>query len=504
MSLLRENMFPKACIALIFLCSNFYGTRCYHHKMRSNLICMKVKISKYHSTQLKSTVVTSFDYQPLPKLSTVEAVEAYRLKVQQKDKREEDDRLSQLSLSALDLCQLTGSMDLPTAQRELSALGYLMGANLSVNDEGDIVYNFPAGRSIVNTVNERNLGMRVRTMTKEKVLPAAFGLTKVVFGAFLISSLTIAATAAMLVISSGSSSTSSTSNDRNDDRDDKQKTSNAINLNRVVMDTSFDFYRYEYYYGGRGSGVGGKSPLALISSFYSFVFGDGDPNADIGSKQMRKVLAVIRDNNGLVCAEQLAPYLNPPRINSEADSDSNIIVDESWMLEPILKLDGIPVVTPEGDIIYDFTNVNESKFATELDTSEISDPFIQESEIPFSLAHNGSVPFIPMTLGLMNVLGVGAIKYILRRGLLAAKYPAFNAFLGPAYPFLLAYSIFYMATPTIRALYLRKANAEIKERNINRQRWANILKEEDDFFLSRKLFAIKNYLTTRRNGVDRV
>lgn len=463
---------------------------------------MKDKISKYDSTQLKSTV-TSFDYQPLPKLLTVEAVEAYRLKVQQEDKREENDRLSQLSLSALDLCQLTGSMDLPTAQRELSSLGYLLGANLSVSDEGDIVYNFPAGRSIVSTVNERNLWMRVRTVSKEKVLPAAFGLTKVAFGAFLISSLTIAATATMLVISSGSSSsTSSTSNDRSDDRDDRQKASSAINLNRVVMDTSLDFYRFEYYYGGRGSGVGWKSPLAFISSFYSFVFGDGDPNADIRREQMRKVLAVIRDNGGLVCAEQLAPYLNPPEINS--DNDSNIIVDESWMLEPILKLDGIPVVTPEGDIIYDFANVNESKFATELDASEISDPFIQESEIPFSLAHNGTVPFIPMTLGVLNVLGVGAIKTILRRGLLAAKYPAFNAFLGPAYPFLLAYSIFYMATPTIRAVYLRKANAEIKERNIKRQRWADLLKEEDNFFLSRKLLAIKNYLKKRRNVVDQL
>ena len=51
----------------------------------------------------------------------------------------------------------------------------------------------------------------------------------------------------------------------------------------------------------------------------------------------------------LVCAEQLAPVLNPQHIEKVEETQ---VVNESWMLDTVLKLEGVPIVTEDGDIIY--------------------------------------------------------------------------------------------------------------------------------------------------------
>ena len=66
--------------------------------------------------------------------------------------------------------------------------------------------------------------------------------------------------------------------------------------------------------------------------------------------------------------------------------------------------------------------------------------FIEESEIPFTVANDGLFS-VPSGLGVLNLIGVAAIRDILRKGVLAVQYPGLNAFLGPIYPLLLVYSV---------------------------------------------------------------
>jgi hypothetical protein len=49
----------------------------------------------------------------------------------------------------------------------------------------------------------------------------------------------------------------------------------------------------------------------FLESTFSYIFGDGDPNADIEQQRLKLLASVIRSAGGAVTAEQLAPYLDP-------------------------------------------------------------------------------------------------------------------------------------------------------------------------------------------------
>ena len=78
----------------------------------------------------------------------------------------------------------------------------------------------------------------------------------------------------------------------------------------------------------------------------------------------------------------------------------------------------------------------------------------------------------------------------MRKGVLAVQYPGLNAFLGPIYPLLLVYSVFYVAAPIIRSQRLNQENARISERNENRKKWSKLLKEKGSS-LTRKMGAVR-------------
>ena len=428
-------------------------------------------------------------------------------------KSDGSDNSRTLSLTPSDLQQIRGDITLSTAQRELSALGYIINADLKVSDNGENIvysYNVDKRNTIGDMVNQRNRQMQIKTIVNEKVVPFAFTTTKVLFGVFLLSSLAIAATAAIaaLSVSSGSNSGSDSDDSRRDSR------ANTIRMNRIITETTLDVYRYDYFYNpqrfNRSDPKSRQDPMGFITRFYSFVFGDGNPNFDIEKRQLQKAISVIRENKGIICAEQLAPYLNPPKIEDvqKKEDDGSTIVDESWMIETMIKLDGEPIVTEDGDIIYDFSNaVENGRFV--LDNDDLKDlsgdstsssgnrkmendeeklSYIEESIIPFTVANDGLIS-VPSGLGVLNIIGVATIRNILRRGILTVQYPALNAFLGPIYPLLLVYSVFYMAAPIIRSQRLNQENSRIVERNENRKKWSEFLKEKGSY-MPRKMNAI--------------
>ncbi|CAN0343214.1 unnamed protein product, partial [Ectocarpus sp. 4 AP-2014] len=83
----------------------------------------------------------------------------------------------------------------------------------------------------------------------------------------------------------------------------------------------------------------------ILESIFSFIFGDGDPNADMNQRRVEAAATLIRGNGGAVSAEQLAPLLTPETLRS---SDSSV-VDESFVLPILTALDGAPEVTEEDE-----------------------------------------------------------------------------------------------------------------------------------------------------------
>jgi hypothetical protein len=78
--------------------------------------------------------------------------------------------------------------------------------------------------------------------------------------------------------------------------------------------------------------------------------------------QLRRASEAIKTIGGVVIAEQLAPYFDPPPIPSESTGGGIhkakvVVVDEKWMLPVLIALKGLPIVTSEGDIVYKFDHL---------------------------------------------------------------------------------------------------------------------------------------------------
>jgi hypothetical protein len=73
---------------------------------------------------------------------------------------------------------------------------------------------------------------------------------------------------------------------------------------------------------------------------FSFVFGDGDPNADREEYRWKEIGKFIAQKGGVVTAEELAPFLDPPRVDERSEG----MEDESYVLPALQRFDGTPEV----------------------------------------------------------------------------------------------------------------------------------------------------------------
>lgn len=302
------------------------------------------------------------------------------------------------SLTASDAATLTG-MDLAQAKKGLLRLAYLTGGDLSVTNDGELVYSFK--KNVKDVLLQNSTGQRARQLIKT-VWPYLFYGIRVGFGVMLLLSLAII-TVSFTVFASTSSSSS------NDDEKDNR---NRVSINsgfpqRVFWGggggfSPFDIFYYQNTYGYYTSPTYRPNfyssdimedpeprSLSFFESFFSYVFGDGNPNESFEQEQLKAAARVIRENNGVVTAEQLAPYLNPikppsfslpsnpnPNPVSQSTSSSSseelstsVLVDESFVLPVVAKLGGEPMVTKDGDILYKFQDLMTTASASATGTA---------------------------------------------------------------------------------------------------------------------------------------
>eukprot|EP00960_Hanusia_phi_P029549 748016-Hanusia_phi.AAC.1 len=102
------------------------------------------------------------------------------------------------------------------------------------------------------------------------------------------------------------------------------------------------------------------SQLSFLESVFSFLFGDGNPNANFEQRRYKALANLIRAKGGVVTAEEVAGYLDPP-----AEPDENKMIDESFVLPALTQLGGVPEVTESGDIVYVFEDLQLSAAAAD-------------------------------------------------------------------------------------------------------------------------------------------
>ena len=330
-------------------------------------------------------------------------------------------------------------------------------------------------------------------------------------------------------------------------------------MNNFLFDLFFPRYGFGYtpyygyygrvpysarYYGGPfvEAEVRREEEPNIFEKVFSFIFGDGDPNFGIENARLRAAAQLIRENNGAVVAEQLAPFVDVPPPDSSyvtGKESSTSSVDESYVLPIVSALGGEPQVTEDGDIVYVFEELQMSAentleaagLSTDSTSGELvqfladngistrgaierkdlikildkalqkslrkpTDP-LQEEELKFS--RNG--PLANVLAGVLGAVNLGGALYLGQLlsspAMYGVRLPSYFGLVQAGYPLLLAYAVLYSVIPTARYFYNKKKNAEIRERNAARRSWSTVLRSMGGK-VRRKIRAAKNFRTGMR------
>ena len=380
-------------------------------------------------------------------------------------------------------------LDLNTAQREVLALASETGGNLQVAESGEIAYKFaPNFRQILVS---RSFWLQVKEWLKS-VWKWVFYVIRISFGVLLIVSIAIVVLgiiAATIAIQSQGRS----DNDRNDRRSDNRGGGGFIWLGGWGNPFGNPFVMFDPdYYEPQQQRQRDPNEMNFLESVFSFLFGDGNPNSDLEERRWREIASMIRSHNGVVVAEQIAPYL---------DETSRLEGDEYFVIPVLAKFNGFPEVSDAGTIAYKFPELQ--KVASER-KAKTSHSYLQEKIWQFSQAPQGKIAlsiglgvfYLVASLYLGSLLGDPRLAKVLVSG-------GFLGLIKAAYGFLLGYAVLFLSTPLVRYFVLQYLNGGISDRNQKRaaraeqlQKPSPTLREKLDFA---RTFATKQEVIDQNN-----
>lgn len=358
-------------------------------------------------------------------------------------------------------------INLNIAQAGLLDLASNAGGHLQVAETGDIVYEFP--RNFRAILRNKYFKIRLREWL-EKVWNVAFYIIRISFGIALILSIVLMTIAILVLIIAASSS-----RDDNSSGGGSRRSGGSFNMPMLIWwgPDLFNVFRPNYYRRRRSLAapqiptVRDKNPsdMNFLEAVFSFIFGDGDPNADLDERRWQTIGQVIRNNNGAVIAEQIAPYLD--------DLSTTEKEEESYMLGVLARFNGYPEVSPEGDIIYYFP---ELQVMAQERSKTFVPAYLAEEHWQFTAASQLQ-KFLAMGLGGVNIVLALMLGAMLQDQEIVYQLGGFIAFINGLFPVLLGYAIAFLAIPLFRYFWLQNRNNKIKERNLQRQSRAAVLAE---------------------------
>ncbi|OLP16152.1 hypothetical protein BST81_22375 [Leptolyngbya sp. 'hensonii'] len=363
-------------------------------------------------------------------------------------------------------------LEVNLAQQGLLALASEAGGHLQVSESGEIVYLFPKNfRSIL-----QNKYFRLRLQEWwQKVWRVLFYLIRISFGIVLILSIILIVVTIIVIITATNSSRDS------DDRHDSGGGGGAIYMPHFWFGPDFFWIFYpDYYdrrYEQRYSQFNQEPQMNFLEAVFSFIFGDGNPNFNLEERRWQTIAAVIRNNKGAVTAEQIAPYL---------DSTGQGFAQEyeEYMLPVLARFDGRPEVSPEGDIVYHFPELQTTAAGQR---SKSVPAYLEEKPWRFSEAGSGQL-MLAAGLGAVNLIGALVLGAMLRDGIVAAKLGGLVAFTQSIYGLLLGYGVGFLGIPLIRYFWVQWRNRQIEARNKERRiRSLQLNRADENEPLQRKL-----------------
>ncbi|MBX9771910.1 MAG: hypothetical protein K2X29_11090, partial [Candidatus Obscuribacterales bacterium] len=314
------------------------------------------------------------------------------------------------------------------------------GGHLEVAKTGDVAYRFNFG--FQNAYLAKGF-MRVLQMIGEKTFQIAFFLLRISFGIMLVLSFLIVIGLIIVIMLRGGGS---------DDRD--RGRGGGI---------SFDFFDYMilrdlFWWGNQSTWQRDRyrqdKRMVRKGNFlldcFSFLFGDGNPNYDLEERRWATIAEVIRNNEGVVTAEQMAPFTGTNPKN------------EDGVLPVLVRFNGKPEVTEAGNIVYVFPSMQVS---TKGELHENTKPiYLKEKDWKFTEAPADSLIPVYLLAGFNFFGSMWLWSYIAHS---VEFYP-----LLPLINFLVVYGTFFVGVPLVRWLGQLWLNQRINARNKTRQEYA--------------------------------
>lgn len=343
------------------------------------------------------------------------------------------------------------------AQRELLALASEAGGHLQVAESGEIAFAFPPNFQAI--LRNKYWQLKLKDWW-EKIWKVLFYLIRISFGIILIASILIilfAIIALLVVINSSQDNESSGGND----------SGGFIPIGWFIPDwwwfVSWDnnnYQRYENY------NTDDKKQMNFLEAVFSFMFGDGNPNYNLEERRWQTIGTVIRNQKGAIIAEQMTPYLD--EIGSSVAQEY-----EDYMLPILTRFDGKPEVSPDGQLIYHFPELQTTAQESE---PQLIATYLKERKWQFSLANSGQI-LGAIGLGSVNLIGALMLGSLLKTPGIAGYLTGFLGFVQFIYPILLIYGIGFLTIPLIRYFWIQGKNNKINERNTMRQKRSNIFNQ---------------------------
>eukprot|EP00250_Pteridium_aquilinum_P033184 c5290_g1_i1 orf=183-1754(-) len=351
------------------------------------------------------------------------------------------------------------------AETALQALATDSGGFLEVSGDGDVLYVFP--KDYRSVLAAKSMKLKFEPLL-EKLKAAADYLIRVSFGTALLVSIMLVYSTLMVLLTSSRS--------ENDNRQGHRSYNSGFSF--YISPADLFWYLDPYYYRRRGFERGGG--LNFFESVFSFVFGDGDPNEGKEDLRWKMIGEYIKSKGGVVCAEELAPFLDVPPLEESREV-------ESLMLPVLLRFDGEPEVDNLGNILYRFPSLQRtaSRWSIPSRTFDASENFT-ENTWAFSKA-NGMNQSLVIGLGAVNLIGVVILSSWLRDATLVGRFGVgLVPFMAKILPLLQVYTASFFAIPAIRWFSLQRKNADIVKRNAARGQWQQLL-QRPDLMLRKKL-----------------
>ncbi len=363
-------------------------------------------------------------------------------------------------------------LELNFAQQGLLALAGEAGGHLQVADSGDVVYLFPKNfRSIL-----RNKYWQLRWQkTWEKIWRVLFYLIRISFGIILIISILLMVAAIIAIVIAMNSSNNDREGGGNRSRGGSY--GGGFFVPRFWIGDIFWWFDPGYNRRRRQRRKEAKDgyQMNFLESVFSFLFGDGNPNADLEEERWQTIGAVIQSNQGAVVGEQIAPYVD------------KMDQDEDYMIPVLTRFNGYPEVSPQGEIIYYFPELQV--MASRRRSESISaQSYLEEKLWRFSQASGGQIT-LAAGLGALNITLAFVLEVLLQDGAIAAELGGIVAFVASIQGVLLGYGILYLLIPLVRYFWIQGRNPKIVQRNESRQQRAIALRQPNQSLRQKLTYA---------------